>query len=122
MAGPVPGVRTKRLPPPGELHLTPLHGILQLRPSFSYLDKADAKHREREAANEGERGPHARSVCVLVGWGGIKGPEEGCSAPVASAHWMPVAPTPSVLTTTNIPTYSQMSPGGQNGAQLSTPT
>ncbi|XP_069036943.1 DNA-directed RNA polymerase III subunit RPC5 isoform X1 [Lepisosteus oculatus] len=37
----------------GELHLTPLHGILQLRPSFSYLDKADSKHREREAANEG---------------------------------------------------------------------
>ncbi|KAM6156225.1 DNA-directed RNA polymerase III subunit RPC5 isoform 2-T2 [Rhynchocyon petersi] len=36
----------------GELHLTPLHGILQLRPSFSYLDKADAKHREREAATE----------------------------------------------------------------------
>ncbi|MBN3277763.1 RPC5 polymerase, partial [Polyodon spathula] len=36
----------------GELHLTPLHGILQLRPSFSYLDKADSKHREREAANE----------------------------------------------------------------------
>ncbi|XP_011745456.1 DNA-directed RNA polymerase III subunit RPC5 isoform X1 [Macaca nemestrina] len=36
----------------GELHLTPLHGILQLRPSFSYLDRADAKHREREAANE----------------------------------------------------------------------
>lgn len=39
----------------GELHLTPLHGILQLRPSFTYLDKADAKHREREAANEGKR-------------------------------------------------------------------
>nr|XP_045051369.2 DNA-directed RNA polymerase III subunit RPC5 isoform X2 [Desmodus rotundus] len=38
----------------GELHLTPLHGILQLRPSFSYLDKADAKHREREVANEGD--------------------------------------------------------------------
>uniref|UniRef100_A0A4W3HDG1 Polymerase (RNA) III (DNA directed) polypeptide E n=1 Tax=Callorhinchus milii TaxID=7868 RepID=A0A4W3HDG1_CALMI len=36
----------------GELHVTPLHGILQMRPSFSYLDKADAKHREREAANE----------------------------------------------------------------------
>ncbi|XP_048350154.1 DNA-directed RNA polymerase III subunit RPC5 [Sphaerodactylus townsendi] len=36
----------------GEMHLTPLHGILQLRPSFSYLDKGDAKHREREAANE----------------------------------------------------------------------
>ncbi|XP_062915477.1 DNA-directed RNA polymerase III subunit RPC5 [Mobula hypostoma] len=36
----------------GELHVTPLHGMLQMRPSFSYLDKADAKHREREAANE----------------------------------------------------------------------
>ncbi|XP_067318029.1 DNA-directed RNA polymerase III subunit RPC5 isoform X2 [Anolis sagrei] len=36
----------------GELHLTPLHGILQMRPSFTYLDKADAKYREREAANE----------------------------------------------------------------------
>uniref|UniRef100_A0A4W5LIX1 Polymerase (RNA) III (DNA directed) polypeptide E n=1 Tax=Hucho hucho TaxID=62062 RepID=A0A4W5LIX1_9TELE len=37
----------------GELHITPLHGILQMRPSFCYLDKADCKHREREAANEG---------------------------------------------------------------------
>ncbi|XP_048869329.1 DNA-directed RNA polymerase III subunit RPC5 [Brienomyrus brachyistius] len=37
----------------GELHLTPLQGILQMRPSFSYVDKADNKHREREAANEG---------------------------------------------------------------------
>ncbi len=37
----------------GELHLTPLQGILQMRPSFTYLDKADTKHREREAANEG---------------------------------------------------------------------
>lgn len=36
----------------GELHLTPLQGILQMRPSFTYLDKADAKHRERETANE----------------------------------------------------------------------
>lgn len=38
----------------GELHLTPLQGILQMRPSFTYLDKADTKHREREAANEGQ--------------------------------------------------------------------
>lgn len=37
----------------GELHITPLTGILQMRPSFSYLDKADGKTREREAANEG---------------------------------------------------------------------
>ncbi|KAF3853794.1 hypothetical protein F7725_014482 [Dissostichus mawsoni] len=37
----------------GELHVTPLSGILQMRPSFTYLDKADTKTREREAANEG---------------------------------------------------------------------
>ncbi|CAL8380914.1 DNA-directed RNA polymerase III subunit RPC5 [Gadus morhua] len=37
----------------GELHITPLQGILQLRPSFTYLDRADGKQREREAANEG---------------------------------------------------------------------
>ncbi|XP_053327192.1 DNA-directed RNA polymerase III subunit RPC5 [Spea bombifrons] len=36
----------------GEIHVTPLHGILQMRPSFTYLDKADSKFREREAANE----------------------------------------------------------------------
>lgn len=44
----------------GELHITPLTGILQMRPSFSYLDKADGKTREREAANEGA------SVCFSV--------------------------------------------------------
>lgn len=37
----------------GELHITPLTGILQMRPSFSYLDKADNKTREREAEKEG---------------------------------------------------------------------
>ncbi|XP_020783824.2 DNA-directed RNA polymerase III subunit RPC5 [Boleophthalmus pectinirostris] len=37
----------------GELHVTPLTGILQMRPSFSYLDKADNKTREREAEKEG---------------------------------------------------------------------
>lgn len=37
----------------GELHVTPLTGILQMRPSFSYLDKADNKTREREAEREG---------------------------------------------------------------------
>lgn len=51
------------LPPTGELHLTPLHGILQLRPSFSYLDKADAKHREREAASEGKLPSPAIYLC-----------------------------------------------------------
>ncbi|XP_063790526.1 DNA-directed RNA polymerase III subunit RPC5 [Pseudophryne corroboree] len=36
----------------GEIHVTPLQGILQLRPNFAYLDKADTKNREREAAND----------------------------------------------------------------------
>ncbi|XP_077979709.1 DNA-directed RNA polymerase III subunit RPC5-like [Glandiceps talaboti] len=39
----------------GELHLTPLHGIVQLRPSFKYLDKADVRvKQEKAAADEGE--------------------------------------------------------------------
>uniref|UniRef100_UPI00358F1173 DNA-directed RNA polymerase III subunit RPC5 isoform X2 n=1 Tax=Myxine glutinosa TaxID=7769 RepID=UPI00358F1173 len=38
----------------GELHLTPLHGMLQLRPGFSYLDKADARHRENENIHDGD--------------------------------------------------------------------
>ncbi|KAG0258807.1 DNA-directed RNA polymerase III subunit RPC5 [Mortierella polycephala] len=29
-----------------ELHLTPLHGAVQLRPSFKYLDKIDEKHKQ----------------------------------------------------------------------------
>lgn len=27
----------------GELHLTPLHAIIQMRPSFAYMDRADQK-------------------------------------------------------------------------------
>ncbi|CAL1536657.1 unnamed protein product [Lymnaea stagnalis] len=34
----------------GELHLTPMSGVVQMRPSFEYLDKADTRHRT-EAAN-----------------------------------------------------------------------
>ncbi|XP_017198006.1 DNA-directed RNA polymerase III subunit RPC5 isoform X4 [Oryctolagus cuniculus] len=75
----------------GELHLTPLHGILQLRPSFSYLDKADAKHREREAANEGDssqdeaeedvkqitdsRSEHERQYLLCQGSSGVENTE-----------------------------------------------
>ena len=28
----------------GELHVTPLKGVLYLRPSFGYLDRVDKKH------------------------------------------------------------------------------
>ncbi|XP_070581554.1 DNA-directed RNA polymerase III subunit RPC5-like [Ptychodera flava] len=39
----------------GELHLTPLQGIVQLRPSFKYLDKADVRvKQEKSADTEGE--------------------------------------------------------------------
>ncbi|KAK2576209.1 hypothetical protein KPH14_005579 [Odynerus spinipes] len=37
----------------GELHITPLKGIIQLRPQFNYLDKSDKRARE-EAKNIGE--------------------------------------------------------------------
>ncbi|XP_063961179.1 DNA-directed RNA polymerase III subunit RPC5-like [Lytechinus pictus] len=32
----------------GELHLTPLHSIVQLKPSFGYLDKADSKVKQEK--------------------------------------------------------------------------
>lgn len=36
-----------------ELHITPLRGILHLRPSFAYLDKSDRRAKE-EAKEQGE--------------------------------------------------------------------
>ncbi|KAG7209766.1 hypothetical protein KM043_011389 [Ampulex compressa] len=37
----------------GELHITPLRGVIQMRPQFNYLDKSDKRARE-EAKNMGE--------------------------------------------------------------------
>lgn len=37
----------------GELHITPLKGIIQLRPEFNYLDKSDKRARD-DAKNTGE--------------------------------------------------------------------
>lgn len=37
----------------GELHVTPLKGVIQMRPQFNYLDKSDKRVRE-EAKNMGE--------------------------------------------------------------------
>ncbi|TRY83778.1 hypothetical protein DNTS_025263 [Danionella cerebrum] len=54
----------------GELHLTPLQGILQMRPSFTYLDRADSKHREREAANEGMGDAEIRGAPTVRSTGG----------------------------------------------------
>lgn len=39
----------------GELHLTPLKGVIQLRPSFQYLDRIDAKH-GRDSGAGGDSG------------------------------------------------------------------
>ncbi|XP_017884887.1 DNA-directed RNA polymerase III subunit RPC5 [Ceratina calcarata] len=39
----------------GELHITPLRGIVQMRPQFNYLDKSDKRVRE-EAKSMGEEG------------------------------------------------------------------
>lgn len=36
----------------GELHVTPMQGIIQLRPGFGYLDEADAKARNDESVEE----------------------------------------------------------------------
>lgn len=36
----------------GELHLTPLHGALQLRPSFEYLNKGEANARQNASLTE----------------------------------------------------------------------
>ena len=37
----------------GELHLTPLHAVVQMRPSFTYLDKADVKMKVEVGAGDG---------------------------------------------------------------------
>lgn len=39
---------------PGELHLSPLSAIVQMMPTFPYLDQSDAKARAAEAATEEE--------------------------------------------------------------------
>ncbi|XP_397129.4 DNA-directed RNA polymerase III subunit RPC5 [Apis mellifera] len=51
----------------GELHITPLRGIIQMRPQFSYLDKTDKRVREDaknmgEEYDEEEEGPKQVSV------------------------------------------------------------
>ena len=50
----------------GELHLTPLTGILQLRPNFSYLDRAEARQQKRNADHDGESSQDEDDVPVKV--------------------------------------------------------
>ena len=51
----------------GELHVTPLKGVIQMRPQFNYLDKSDKRVREEaknmgEEVDEEEEGPKQVSV------------------------------------------------------------
>lgn len=36
-----------------ELHLTPVHAVVQMRPTFDYLDRADNKQKETTSADAG---------------------------------------------------------------------
>jgi DNA-directed RNA polymerase-3 subunit RPC5 len=49
----------------GELHITPLRGIVHLRPSFIYLDKSDKRAKE-EAKEHGEGKYHSVSAAYNV--------------------------------------------------------
>lgn len=48
----------------GELHLTPIHGVLQLRPSFEYLNKGEAN--VRQASNLTEEGTQSESFTTNI--------------------------------------------------------
>ncbi|CAN8002790.1 unnamed protein product, partial [Ixodes hexagonus] len=51
---------------PGELHLSPLHCIVQMKPSFSYLDQSDVRNKvgETAAAEEEEDADEPQAVQV----------------------------------------------------------
>lgn len=59
-----------------ELHLTPLHGITQLRPSYEYLDRADVLQAKKEAdgnSTEEEEEEEAQQVTVRFARGAVRG-------------------------------------------------
>jgi hypothetical protein len=54
----------------GELHLTPVRAVLQMRPSLAYLDDADARRREDARPPEDDESSageeEAKAVQVLT--------------------------------------------------------
>ncbi|XP_076333947.1 RNA polymerase III subunit E isoform X1 [Tachypleus tridentatus] len=58
----------------GELHLTPLHAIVQLRPAFPYLDHSDAKARvdSNHPGDEGSQDEEEEAKAVTVRFAGIE--------------------------------------------------
>lgn len=51
----------------GELHLTPLKGIVSLRPTFSYLDKSDKRqaNKNQEELSGGEEEEELKQVMFI---------------------------------------------------------
>ena len=89
----------------GELHLTPLQGILQLQPSLHHLEQADTvQHSHTTAASDGDttttesEGEEAKLVQVRFAWsgGGARGQQHKPTEPEEA--WAPlVYHTDSVL-------------------------
>ena len=50
----------------GELHVTPLKGILQLRPSFVYLDRGDSKQESTGAGGDDSQDEEEEAKPITV--------------------------------------------------------
>lgn len=49
-----------------ELHLTPVHAVVQMRPTFDYLDKADKREKTETAAREAAAAGVYLCITLLV--------------------------------------------------------
>ncbi|XP_022256930.1 DNA-directed RNA polymerase III subunit RPC5-like [Limulus polyphemus] len=58
----------------GELHLSPLHAIVQLRPAFPYLDRSDARAKvdSSHPGDEGSQDEEEEAKAVTVRFAGIE--------------------------------------------------
>jgi len=73
-----------------ELHLTPLHGITQLRPSYEYLDRADVLKAKKETdghSTEEEEEEEAQQVTVRFARGGPRGAAARGGAARNASSW-----------------------------------
>ncbi|EEC06334.1 DNA-directed RNA polymerase III subunit RPC5, putative [Ixodes scapularis] len=57
---------------PGELHLSPLHCIVQMKPSFSYLDQSDVRNKVGETATAEEEEDADEPQAVQVRFAGAE--------------------------------------------------
>lgn len=49
----------------GALHITPVKGILQLRPGFNYFDKAEENQKKAAAALKADQGKYFEIFCNI---------------------------------------------------------